>query len=191
MSEEKTDGQAAFEAWEALLIEPAVARMTWDSLTGDEDAEAYRAAWEAAAAAGSARAYERTAELTAEVNELRRRLGGLLTILREGDEDDETVRRRAIDHVQRMLAGTPAAHERTAVLLTQAHAETRSFLARMDALARELEALSAAHAPGVRSETEAAVAKRLRAITCTDPAIDPPPFNPDPDLIGGIEDGQP
>jgi len=81
-------------------------------------------------------------------------------------------------------AGAAPAHERTAELLAEvnelssllanAHSETRSFLARMDALARELEALSARHAPSVRSETEAAVAKRLRAITCTDPAIDPP-----------------
>lgn len=59
-------------------------------------------------------------------------------------------------------------------LLHEAHSETRSLLARMDALARELEALSAEHAPGAKSGTEAAVAKRLRAITCTDPAIDPP-----------------
>ena len=74
--------------------------------------------------------------------------------------------------------------ERVAELVTEgnelrrrvvdAHSETRSFLARMDALARELEASAARTAPSKKSEIEAALAKRLRAITCTDPAIDPP-----------------
>jgi len=95
MSEEKTDGQLAYEAHRDALG----GNRPWSDVRDPE-----REVWETTAAAGADRARERTAELLTEVSELRRHLGGLLTILLEGDEDDETVRRRAIDHVQRMLA---------------------------------------------------------------------------------------
>ena len=101
MSEEKTGGQIAYEAFYSSF--PG-SYLSWDAPgVGD-----VHDAWEAAAAAGAGAAHERTAELLTEVNDLRRHLGGLLTILLEGDEDDETVRGRAIDHVQRMLAAEPA-----------------------------------------------------------------------------------
>lgn len=45
----QTPGQAAFEAWEALIAPPGKP-MTWESLQGAESRD-YRAAWEAAAQA--------------------------------------------------------------------------------------------------------------------------------------------
>jgi len=104
------------------------------------------------------RAHERTAELLTEVNELRA-APGLADLLTAA----ERARDEAADEVNELREQ-----------LVQAHAETRSFLARIDALARALEASAARTAPSRKSEIEAATAKRLRAITCTDPAIDPP-----------------
>ena len=49
--------------------------------------------------------------------------------------------------------------------LAAAMAEARHYAARIDALARELEASAAATAPSRKSEIETATAKRLRAIT--------------------------
>ena len=100
----KTDGQLAYEATLPFIgADLDGPPWRWEDLPPH-----HRESWEAGVAAGAAPAHERTAELLTEVNELRRRLGGLLTILLEGDEDDETVRRRAIDHVQRMLADEAA-----------------------------------------------------------------------------------
>lgn len=63
MSEGKTDGQLAYEAFYGSF--PS-GYLSWDGI-GDE----LRAAWEAAAVAGAASAHERTAELLGEVNGLR------------------------------------------------------------------------------------------------------------------------
>jgi hypothetical protein len=85
--------QAAIdESDSTALAQLAMAREAIDDLAAERD-----------------RLTERVAELVSEGNQLRRRLRGLLTILTEGDEDDQDVRRRAIDHVHTMLEDGPHA----------------------------------------------------------------------------------
>jgi len=76
MSEEKTGGQIAYEAFYSSF--PG-SYLPWDAPgVGD-----VHDAWETAAAAGAAPAHERTAELLTEVNELRARIAELERLLAE------------------------------------------------------------------------------------------------------------